>query len=78
METSRGSHHQKIQDINKLMAAVFWDMHGVLLLHITPPNEKVISAVYQATQLFNAIGLRCQTRGRCCCMTIPERIQLMK
>jgi len=28
---------------------VFWDMHGVLLLHVSPPNETVNSAAYQAT-----------------------------
>jgi len=33
----------------KLMATVFWDMHGVLLLHFSPPNETVNSAAYQAT-----------------------------
>jgi len=33
----------------KLMATVFWDMHGVLLLHFYPPNETVNSAAYQAT-----------------------------
>jgi len=31
------------------MATVFCDMHGVLLLHFSPPNETVNSAVYQAT-----------------------------
>ena len=31
----------------KLMATVFWDMHGVLLLHFSPPNETVNSAAYQ-------------------------------
>jgi len=31
------------------MATVFWDMHGVLLLHFSPPNETVNSAAYQAT-----------------------------
>ena len=31
------------------MATVFWDMHGVLLLHFTPPNETVNFAAYQAT-----------------------------
>jgi len=33
----------------KLMATVFWDMHGVLLLHFSPPNETVNSAAHQAT-----------------------------
>ena len=33
----------------KLMATVFWDMHGVLLFHFTPPNETVNSAAYQST-----------------------------
>jgi hypothetical protein len=33
----------------KLMATVFWDMNGVLLLHFSPPNETVNSAAYQAT-----------------------------
>ena len=33
----------------KLMATVFWDMHDVLLLHFSPPNETVNSAAYQAT-----------------------------
>jgi len=28
-------------------------------------------------ELFNARGLRCQTRGCCCCTTTPDRIQLM-
>ena len=28
---------------------MFWDMHDVLLLHFTPPNETVIFAAYQAT-----------------------------
>jgi len=31
------------------MATVFWDMHGVLLLHFTPPNETVNFAAYQVT-----------------------------
>ena len=31
------------------MATVFWDMHGVLLLHFSSPNETVNSAAYQAT-----------------------------
>ena len=56
----------------KVMATVFWDMHGVLLLHFSPPNETVNSAAYQATLTFNARGLRCQTRGCCCCMTKPD------
>ena len=33
----------------KLMATVFWDMHGVLLLHFSPPNETVTSAAYHTT-----------------------------
>jgi len=33
----------------KLMATVFWDMHGVLLLHFSPPNGTVNSAAYQPT-----------------------------
>ena len=33
----------------KLMATVFWDMHDVLLLHFTPPNETVNSAAYETT-----------------------------
>jgi len=33
----------------KLMATVFWDMHGVLLLHFSPPNETVNSASYPAS-----------------------------
>jgi len=33
----------------ELMATVFWDVHGVLLLHFSPPNETVNSAAYQAT-----------------------------
>jgi len=31
------------------MATVFWDMHGVVLLHFSPSNETVNSAAYQAT-----------------------------
>jgi len=31
------------------MATVFWDMHGVRLLHFSAPNETVNSAAYQAT-----------------------------
>jgi len=31
------------------MATVFWDMHGVLLLHFSARNETVNSAAYQAT-----------------------------
>ena len=31
------------------MTTVFWDMHDVLLLHFSPPNETVNSAAYQAT-----------------------------
>jgi len=27
----------------KLMATVFWDMYGVLLLHFSPPNEESCS-----------------------------------
>jgi len=34
----------------KLMATVFWDMHGVLLLRFTPPHETVNSAAYQVTK----------------------------
>jgi len=33
----------------KLMVTVFWDKHGVLLLHFSLPNETVNSAAYQAT-----------------------------
>jgi transposase len=33
----------------KMMATVFWDMHGVLLLHISPPNATVNSAAHQST-----------------------------
>jgi len=33
----------------KLMATRFWDIHEVLLLHFSPPNETVNSAAYQAT-----------------------------
>jgi len=32
-----------------LIATVFWDMHFVLLLHFSPPNETVNSAAYQTT-----------------------------
>ena len=31
------------------MVTMFWDMHVVLLLHFSPPNETVNSAAYQAT-----------------------------
>ena len=31
------------------MVTVFGDMHGVLLLHFTPPYETVNSAAYEAT-----------------------------
>ena len=68
----------------ELMATVFWDMHGVLLLHFSPPNETFNSAAYQAIlkknlrELFNTRGLRCQTRQCCCCMTMPDRTQLMR
>ena len=43
---------KKIQDINQLSETdgdMFWDMHGVLLLHFFPPNETANSAAYQAT-----------------------------
>ena len=29
-------------------------------------------------ELFNTRGLRCQTRGCCCCMTMPDCIQFMR
>jgi len=31
------------------MAIVFWNMHGVPLLHFSPPNGTVNSAAYQPT-----------------------------
>jgi hypothetical protein len=67
----------------QLMATVFWDRHGVLMLHFSPPNEIVNSAAYQVNlknlrQMFNARGLRCQARGCCWCMTKPDRIQHMR
>jgi len=66
----------------KLMATVFWDMHGVLLLHFSPPNETVNSAAYQATlkKLERAIQHKRphMSDKRCrCCMTMPNRIQLL-
>ena len=33
----------------KLTATVFWDMHGVFLLHFSPPIDTVSSAASQAT-----------------------------
>jgi len=86
METSSVSHHQNIQDLNQL-----WDTDGdcvlgyaccvsvalfllkkqSVLLFIRPLSKNV-------RELFNARGLRCQKRGCCCCMTMPDLIQLMR
>jgi len=32
-----------------MMGTVFWEMHAVLLLDFSPPNETVNSAAHQAT-----------------------------
>jgi len=40
---------KKSTSSGKLMASVFWDMHGVVLLHFSSPNETVNSAAYHAT-----------------------------
>ena len=65
------------------MATVSWDMHVVLLLHFSPPNETVNSAAYQATltKLKEAVQRKrpqMSTSRCCCCMTMPDRIQLMR
>ena len=46
-------------------------MKQSILLLIRPLSKNL-------RELFNARGLRCQTRGCCCCMTMPDHIQLMR
>jgi hypothetical protein len=33
----------------KVMATVFWDVHGVLLVDFTPPGSTINAAAYQET-----------------------------
>jgi len=46
-------------------------MKQSILLLIRPLSKNL-------RELFNARGFRCETRGCCCCMTMPDRIQLMQ
>jgi len=46
-------------------------MKQSILLLIRPISENL-------RKLFYARGLRCQIRGACCCMTMPDCIQLMR
>jgi len=43
----------------KLMATVFWDLHIVLLLHFSPPNETVNSAACQTKLKKHKRALKC-------------------
>jgi len=67
----------------KQMANVFWDMHGVLLCTFLLLMKQSILLLIRPLskhlrELFNAGDLRCQTRECCCCMTMPDGMQLMR
>jgi hypothetical protein len=36
-----------VQSPGKVMATVFWDVHGVLLVDFTPPGSTINTAAYQ-------------------------------
>jgi hypothetical protein len=38
-----------VQSPGKVMAAVFWDVHGVVLVYFTPPGSTTNAAAYQET-----------------------------
>jgi hypothetical protein len=38
-----------VQSVGKLMAIVFWDIHGLLLVDFTPPGSTINAAAYQET-----------------------------
>jgi hypothetical protein len=38
-----------VQSPGKVMATVFWDIHGVLLVDFTPPGLTINAAAYQET-----------------------------
>jgi hypothetical protein len=38
-----------VQSPGKVMATVFWDDHGVLLVDFTPPGSTINAAAYQET-----------------------------
>jgi len=46
-------------------------MKQSILLLIRPLSKNL-------RELFNARSLRCRTRGCCCCMTVPDRMKLMR
>jgi hypothetical protein len=39
-----------VQSAEKVMATVFWDVHGVLLVDFTPLSSTTNSAAYQETK----------------------------
>jgi hypothetical protein len=38
-----------VQSPGKVMATVFWDVHGVLLVDFTPPGSTINAAAYEET-----------------------------
>jgi hypothetical protein len=38
-----------VQSPGKVMATVFWDVHGVLLVYFTPPGSTINAVAYQET-----------------------------
>jgi hypothetical protein len=50
-----------VQSPGKLMASVFWDVHGVLLVDFTPPGSIINAADYQedSSRLFGTRDQDC-------------------
>jgi len=59
----------------KLMATVLVCFCCILLLTKQPILLLIRPLSKKLRELFNARGLKCQTRGCCCCMTMSDRIQ---
>jgi hypothetical protein len=38
-----------VQYLRKMMATVYWDIHGVNLVDFTPPGSTIIAIVYHET-----------------------------
>jgi hypothetical protein len=52
-----------VQSSGKVMAAVFWDVHRILLVDFTPPGSTINAAVYQETLKTLKEAIQCKRPG---------------
>jgi histone-lysine N-methyltransferase SETMAR len=48
-----------VQSPGQMMATVFWDVHGVLLVDFTPPGSTINAAAYYRTRKVLKEAIRC-------------------